>query len=139
MSAVVFCSALALLVGGCGDDSNGDAGSGGAAGDGVAGGGGSSGFGGIGTPSCPTLADSWVIEEHCTAGFETEVIPFAQTGCALVVGGAFSGLEGTVGENGEIDLSGALGVLPYECQGTATATEMALLCNMDCPVDLVPQ
>ena len=89
--------------------------------------------------SCPELAESWVIEEHCLAGFESEEIPFTQTECALVVGGAFSGLEGTVGDNGEIDLSGALGVMPYECQGTATESEMNLVCTEDCPVRLVAQ
>ncbi|MGB5813434.1 MAG: hypothetical protein WBG86_23060 [Polyangiales bacterium] len=126
----LFCIVQALSLGACGDDSTGNAGAGGTAGGGT---------GGSAMPSCPTLAESWVIEEHCLAGFEAQVVPFTQTECALVVAGPFSGLEGTVGENGEIDLSGSLGVLPYECQGTATASDMDLLCNSDCPVRLAAQ
>ena len=140
VTIVLFCGALALSPGGCGDDSTGDAGSGGAAGGGAVGGdGGSSGAGGSAMASCPTLAESWVIEEHCVAGFESEEIPFTQTECALIVAGAFSGLAGTVDENGEIDLFGALGVMPYDCQGTATASEMTLICTTNCPVRLVAQ
>ena len=73
------------------------------------------------------------------AGFAGETIPFTQTECSLVVGGAFSGLEGTVGAEREIDLSGALGVMPYACEGVATATEMTLTCTDDCPVLLVAE
>ena len=138
LATIVLCTvALALALGGCGDDSTGDSGS---AGSGATGGnGGASGAGGSPTASCPTIAESWVIEEHCLPGFATEVIPFTQTACTLVVAGAFSGLEGTVGENGEIDLTGALGVMPYDCQGTATASTMELICTTDCPVRLVAQ
>lgn len=140
-TALVLCTCvLAVAAGGCGDDSTGHAGTGGAGGGGATGGdSGSSGAGGGSTATCPTLAESWRITEHCTVGFAGEQIPFTQTECALVVGGAFSGLEGAVGENGEIALSGALGVMPYACDGTATESEMTLTCTTDCVVRLLAE
>ena len=140
LCSALCCLGLVLACSGCGDDSNGGAGSGGTGGSGAtAGGGGASGAGGDGVASCPMLAETWVIEEHCLPGFATEEIPFDQAGCSLVVRGAFSGLEGSVGENGEISLSGALGAMAYACEGTTDGSQMNLVCTTDCPVRLVAQ
>ncbi|MEM7436175.1 MAG: hypothetical protein AAF436_13540 [Myxococcota bacterium] len=141
---------LAAALSACGDSTGTGTGTGGSGGTGGTGGGGSGGMGASGgaggasgtggsEPGCAAIAEAWVIQEHCLPGFATEVIPFEQTGCEVRLTGAFSVLEGTIDDDGNIDVEGALGVMPYACQGTFDESEMLLTCTDDCPVRLAPQ
>ncbi|MEM7137731.1 MAG: hypothetical protein AAF500_14200 [Myxococcota bacterium] len=142
------CTSLVLVVAlsACGDDT-GTGGSGGTSGSGGGGSGGMGASGGAGGVAgtggsetvCGAIAEAWIIEEHCLPGFATEVIPFEQTGCEVRLTGAFSVLEGTIDDDGNIDVDGALGVMPYACEGTFDDAEMRLTCTDDCLVRLVPQ
>jgi hypothetical protein len=60
-------------------------------------------------------------------------------GILFMAPNGFHHIEGTLDDEGNIALDGALGVMEYACDGTVDDSEMLLTCTDDCAVRLVPQ
>jgi len=95
--------------------------------------GGNGGTGGNGG-SCPNLAGTWTITEHCSAEFVGMTQTITQTGCEFA--SATSTGTTTINPDGSFSFSDTYMGNPFECTGTATVTRISQVCTGDCTVVL---
>lgn len=74
--------------------------------------------------TCPNLAGTWNIAEHCDSTLVGENAVVTQTDCSLAFAAPFDGFSGTVGSDGKLTLSG-----PQTCSGTASSSTINLNCT----------
>ncbi|MFT3922060.1 MAG: hypothetical protein QM778_05965 [Myxococcales bacterium] len=110
----------ALVVLGCGDDSDGGAADAGPE-----------------EAACPQLAGTWKISDHCGgAALIGMDVTVTQSGCDLTVN-SLGTYTGKVGEDGKFTLAGkSANDMPVSCTGTATTTEIDETCSESCHVVL---
>jgi hypothetical protein len=95
----------ALLVAACSSSSSGSAPSGGAG-------------------SCPNVAGTWKVTQHCDPQFIGQDAKVTQNGCSLTFDPPFNGFTGSVTSDDKISLSG-----PQTCSGTVSDTAITMTCT----------
>jgi hypothetical protein len=133
LPASLLSIALALTVFGCSGDDDEPNGAGGRSGSGGAGPTAGTSNGGTGNGGCPNLAGMWTVTKHCQTNFVNTQVEVTQTGCTASVP-SFN-FSGTVGANGELNLSSGMGSCTGAVNGN-TINEECVVFNLPCTVQL---
>lgn len=90
--------------------------------------------GGSGDGTCPQVATSYVITQHCSSEMVGEVVDFDLNGCRYTV--VQWDMSGTVSSNGQTTVSGAPDSDEViRCSGPISSTSFSVDCNNDCHVE----